>query len=323
MNSQNKQVDYAKLYEKVTANKEPVDLIEKQKFFEIKYNKKQRRHILREVLEPCLQPLLEQYRPDYTDKEQEEFNFTIRIASEILAILVERQTVTMTTLIEMVIERDEVENALAIADVVELGYAYGLWNITKDRHTRIHNVWKLSDEILHQLEEFRFLNPMIVKPLPVNQRNDNRGSGYLTIGSDSLLMGGNYHKRDICTEVLDKLNDTAFELNIELMRNYRNSWSSMNEPKKADGIDRMKDETASEFKERVQAFERFEQLVFKSAAEIYNSKNQCYLTHKYDKRGRIYCVGYQISYQSNAYAKAILNFKNKQLVTDTIKFFED
>lgn len=318
-----KQIDYAELYERVTKVKEPVDLIEKQKYFEIKYNKRQRKQILREALEPCLQPLLEEERPDFTEEERKEFDYTISTALEILCILIEQETVTMSTLIEMIIEREELNQALDIAQVVQIGCDYGLWDISKDRHTRIHNKWELSDEIKHTLEQFRFINPMIVKPLPVNQKGNNRGSGYLTIGSDSLLLGGQYHTKDICTEVLDKLNDTAFELNIDLMRTYRNSWKHMHAPKKTDGIDQMRDETAEEYNKRIQAFEQFEQLVFKSAAEIYNSENQMYLTHKYDKRGRVYCVGYMLSYQSNSYGKAILNFKNKQEVTDTIKFFED
>lgn len=286
-----KQIDYAELYERVTRVKESVDLIEKQKYFEIKYNKRQRKQILHEALEPCLQPLLEEERPDFTEEERKEFNYTISTALEILCILIKQETVTMSTLIEMVIEREELNQALDIAQVVQIGCDYGLWDISKDRYTRIHNKWELSDEIKYTLEQFRFVNPMIVKPLPVNQKGNNRGSGYLTIGSDSLLLGGQYHTEDICTEVLDKLNDTAFELNIDLMRTYRNSWKHMHAPKKADGVDQMRDETAEEYNKRIQAFEQFEQLVFKSAAEIYNSENQMYLTHKYDKRGRVYCVG--------------------------------
>lgn len=314
---------YAELYEKLTNVKEDTNLIEKQKFFEIKYNKRQRKQVLKEALAPCLQLLLEVDNPELSEEERAEFDYVLDTALEILCILVERQTITMNVLIEMVIERDEVNKALDIAKVVQIGYNYGLWNVTKDRYTRLHNIWELSDEVKHTLEQFRFVNPMIVKPLPVNQKRNNRGSGYLTIGSDSLLLGGQYHTGDICTEILDKLNDTAYEINIDLMRTYRNSWNHMHAPKKANGIDQLKDETTEEYNKRIQSFEEFEKLVFKSVAEIYNSQNQCYLTHKYDKRGRIYCVGYQISYQSNSYGKAILNFKNKQIVTDEINFFEE
>lgn len=314
---------YAELYEKLTNVKEDINLIEKQKFFEIKYNKRQRKQILKEALATCLQPLLEVDNPELSEEERAEFDYVVNTALEILCILVERQTITMNVLIEMVIERDEVNKALDIAKVVQIGYNYGLWNVTKDRYTRLHNIWELSDEVKHTLEQFRFVNPMIVKPLPVNQKRNNRGSGYLTIGNDSLLLGGQYHTGDICTEILDKLNDTAYEINTDLVRTYRNSWNHMHAPKKANGIDQMKDETTEEYNQRIHSFEEFEKLVFKSVAEIYNSQNQCYLTHKYDKRGRIYCVGYQISYQSNSYGKAILNFKNKQTVTDEINFFEE
>lgn len=301
--------------------RESIELIEKQKLFELKYNKRQKRKLLKEVMSEIVKPLTDEYRDDLSEPEKEEYEYVINTSLEILCILIERQTITMNTLIEMVIERDELNQAIKIAEVVQIGYNYGLWDLTKDRYTRLHNKWELSEEIVKQIEEFRFVNPMIVKPLPVNQKGNNKGSGYLTIGSDSLLMGGNYHTKDICTNILDTINDTQYEINIELMKTYRNSWSSMNEPKKADGIDKMKDETVDEYNKRIQAFEKFEKLVFKSVAEVYHSGNQCYLTHKYDKRGRLYCVGYQISYQGNSYAKAILNFKNKEVITDEINFF--
>lgn len=316
-------MDYSKLYEKLTNTYEPSELIEKQKYIEIKYNKKQKYKILKDIFQECLSAYDEVLENVTNSEELAEYNFVYSTSLEILCILVERQTVTMNTIIEMVIERTDLNQAIKIAEVVQIGYNYGLWELSKDRYTRLHNKWEIPEEIQRILKEFRFVNPMIVKPLPVNQKLNNRGSGYLTIGADSLLMGGNYHTKDICTNVLDTMNSTQFEVNIDLMKSYRNSWSSMNEPKKADGIGKMKDETQEEYKKRIQAFEEFEKLVFKTVAELYHSGNQFYLTHKYDKRGRLYCVGYQIGYQSNSYGKAILNFKNKQTVTDEINFFEE
>ena len=51
--------------------------------------------------------------------------------------------------------------------------------------------------------------------------------------------------------------------------------------------------------------------------------NKFWFTHKYDKRGRIYCCGYQLNTQGNSYAKAQLELANKQLITNEINFFEE
>lgn len=308
--------DYAKLYEELTEPKESVNLINLQVSIEHKYNKKQKYKIIRdslkEVIEPIKDDVIECFNKEGLDW-----------ASEILYILMQRQTITLNYLIPMIIKRFELDLSYS-KPIAELIYKYNstLWNITKDRYTRVHNLWELSQEILERLNEFRFLNPMIVKPLKVNHKGNNRGSGYLTIGSDSLLLGGQYHTKDICTNVLNQMNSTQFELNIELMKLFRNSWNHMQSPKLADGIDQLREETKEEYEKRLQAFEQYEQLVFKTAIELYHCGNQFYLTHKYDKRGRLYCIGYQISYQSNSYGKSIINLAKKEVVEDTINFFE-
>ena len=44
--------------------------------------------------------------------------------------------------------------------------------------------------------------------------------------------------------------------------------------------------------------------------------NDIYLTHKYDKRGRVYCQGYYISYHGTDWNKAVLELSNKEIVND-------
>jgi DNA-directed RNA polymerase len=39
-----------------------------------------------------------------------------------------------------------------------------------------------------------------------------------------------------------------------------------------------------------------------------------YLTHKYDKRGRVYCQGYHINYQGAPWNKATIQLADKELV---------
>lgn len=315
-------MNYAHTYELLTRVKEETQLVEAQFIYENKYNKLQKYKLYKEAFQEVIQPIInEVYREDFTDEESREYNFTINTLLEILVILAERKVITMNTIISMLIERTDEQDATKIADVILIGNHYKLWFLTKDRYTRLHCLYELSDELQQRIKEFRFLNPMLVQPLQVNQKNNNKGGGYLTIGSDSIILGGIHHIYNICSDVLDRLNSTQFEYNIPLMKLFRNSWSSMNKPKLADGIDRLKDETKEEYQNRLEAFADYEKLVYATASQLINNGNKFYLTHKYDKRGRIYCIGYQCSYQSNSYGKAILNFANKELVSNTIEFF--
>lgn len=47
---------------------------------------------------------------------------------------------------------------------------------------------------------------------------------------------------------------------------------------------------------------------------ILENGNKFYLPHKYDKRGRIYCQGWNISYQSHEEKKAQINFSQKEII---------
>jgi DNA-directed RNA polymerase len=42
--------------------------------------------------------------------------------------------------------------------------------------------------------------------------------------------------------------------------------------------------------------------------------NEFYLTHRYDKRGRVYCQGYHISYQGNAWNKSVIELADKEII---------
>jgi hypothetical protein len=42
--------------------------------------------------------------------------------------------------------------------------------------------------------------------------------------------------------------------------------------------------------------------------------NEFCLTHKYDKRGRIYCQGYPVNYQGALWNKAVIQLAAKEIV---------
>jgi DNA-directed RNA polymerase len=42
--------------------------------------------------------------------------------------------------------------------------------------------------------------------------------------------------------------------------------------------------------------------------------NEFYLTHRYDKRGRVYCQGYHVTYQGTPWNKAVLELADKEII---------
>ena len=155
----------------------------------------------------------------------------------------------------------------------------------------------LNENTKSILKQYMYLPPMLVEPLPVgsNEPNKNRGSGHLTIGNDSLILNNNHHTLDICTEFLDVLNRVQFELNTDIVRLVRNQWKDLDKPKLVNG----KQESQEEYEERVRNFEQYEQLCLSTFAFLVHNDNKFYFTHKYDKRGRVYCCGYSNNYQGN------------------------
>lgn len=164
------------------------------------------------------------------------------------------------------------------------------------------------DEATHALlRQYQYLPPMLVPPLEVT---DNRGSGYLTIRTDSLLLKDNHHEGDLCLDHLNRCNRIAFSVNTEVVRTIRNQWKHLDKPK--DG------ESFQDYQQRLKAFERYERDSFFTIALMQEMGNRFYLTHKYDKRGRTYCQGYHITYQGNQWNKAVIEFATPTLITDEI-----
>lgn len=161
----------------------------------------------------------------------------------------------------------------------------------------------LEEKTLELIKQYQYLPPMIVPPEPVT---NNRGSGYLTIDWDSLILKDNHHDGDICLDSINRFNSVAFSLDTRVIRNIRDNRKHLDSPKG--------DETKDEYERRVNSFLKMEEQSMKVFAMLVNEGNRFYLPHKYDKRGRTYCQGYHVSYQGNTYRKAILQLADAELV---------
>ena len=171
----------------------------------------------------------------------------------------------------------------------------------------------LPDELLAYIERACFLPPMIIKPKLLK---DNRSSGYLTVRGDSLILGGghNHHNDNISLDVLNIMNRYPLSLCEYVLDNVTEEPTS--------DLDKLEDTTGMTQVEILKAISQQKKNWEKHLTQskfFYNyvrehGNNRMFITHKYDKRGRIYSQGYHIHIQGTSYKKAILELHDKQHV---------
>jgi DNA-directed RNA polymerase len=86
----------------------------------------------------------------------------------------------------------------------------------------------------------------------------------------------------------------------------KNEWKGLDKPKE--------DEDYKEYQKRVKQFEKYDRTAKDVMTHLEIADNEFYLTHKYDKRGRIYCQGYHVNYQGTPWNKAVIQFANEEIV---------
>jgi hypothetical protein len=172
---------------------------------------------------------------------------------------------------------------------------YDIWKDGKYESLKIQCNYDMPEHLARFIKQTKYLPPMLVEPRKLKCNSD---SGYLTIDHDSVILGsGNHHNDDVCLDALNLFNSVPLALDVELLKTY-----SEMKPEKIDDPD----------KER-----QWKSMVIDSYAvyrDLVKQGNEFYLTHKVDKRGRVYCCGHHISTQGNSFRKAIINLANKELV---------
>ena len=182
--------------------------------------------------------------------------------------------------------------------LVELDYFD--FNEDLDRFTVKYD---LSDDVKDMLDRFQFPLPMVIKPEPVK---DNFDTGYLTMKTLLVLNGSDFFKDvDICIDHLNRANSVALEMNFDVINSDQGKFVK---PVRAVGED------FDEYKKRVKQAEQFYQTSISVMEQISDLSDEVYLTHRYDRRGRVYASGYHVNTQGDDYRKAILNLRNKELV---------
>lgn len=192
---------------------------------------------------------------------------------------------------------DKVEAITTVAELLAILCETNVFTIRKAHKMASLTVishLKLSDKLLKFMEESRYLPPMVCEPLELTS---NFCSGYLT-HNDSLILGsGNHHDGDICLDVLNLMNSVELSLNLEFL-------STIEEEQV----------NPSETYEQEEQWKVFKKQSYQTYDLIASQGNRFFLTHKVDKRGRVYAQGYHITTQGTAFKKAMCDLADKEHV---------
>lgn len=131
-------------------------------------------------------------------------------------------------------------------------------------------------------------------------------SHLLTKERDSLVLGrGNDINQQINKDVINILQSVAWELNEDILDDLHDVLKPADEPL-----------TAFELKDRREAFRVRDIETSNVIQYLLDNGNKFYFGWKYDKRGRSYSQGYHINPQGNQYRKAMLQFADKEVLTE-------
>lgn len=162
----------------------------------------------------------------------------------------------------------------------------------------------ISDEAKHELELFQYPLPMVIAPKTLHA---NKSTPYYALKDGSVILRKNHHNDDVCLDHINRVNSIRFSLDMDTATMIQNKWRHLDKPEPG--------EKPEEFEKRKKAFEKYD----RTARDIMtmlvdHAGNEFYLTHKYDKRGRVYCQGYHVNYQGAPWNKAVIQLADKELV---------
>lgn len=160
----------------------------------------------------------------------------------------------------------------------------------------------ITPDVQEELDRYQYPLPMIVEPKKIT---DNFMTGYLT-GHGSVILKNNHHDDDVCLDHLNRVNKMKFTINHTTAHLIKNQWKSLDKPKE--------DEDYKDYQRRVKQFEKYDRTAKDVMTHIGIADNEFYLTHKYDKRGRVYSQGYHVNYQGTAWNKAVIELANQEIV---------
>ena len=166
----------------------------------------------------------------------------------------------------------------------------------------VDDMLQIPEDVQRELDLYQFPLPMVIEPREVKC---NRDTGYVT-QKGSVILKQNHHEDDVCLDHLNRMNAVKLCINKTTAQMIANKWRN---------LDRVKEgESREDFEKRKRAFEKYDRTAKEVMATLSEHGDHFHLTHRYDKRGRVYCQGYHVTYQGNAWNKAVIELADKELV---------
>lgn len=244
-------------------------------------------------------------RSEFTSSElpftsvMEEFKIPVTFGYDLLVQMALHKRTTVPVLVGVM--RNHLSNPQETADMLKRCVMAEL--VTYDTQLRQFIVnFDISADVQKELDQFQFPLPMVVEPKLVQH---NKDSGYL-MSSASLVLKDNYTDDDICLDHINRSNQVAFTINHDVVAHVKNTWKNLDRQKEG--------ETGDDFKRRKKAFDKYDRTAKDVIELVTELTDRIYLTHRYDKRGRTYCMGYHINYAGAPWNKACLELADKEIV---------
>lgn len=221
-----------------------------------------------------------------------------------MAVLVQmalRKRCQLTTLVGLV--RNFMPTAQAAMDEVHKCVEAGLitWS-----GTEFITKFTMPADVQAELDGFQYPLPMVVRPKHLTK---NTQTGYLASGATgSIILKGNHTDDDVCLDHLNRMNRVKLCINLNTAIMVKNKWRNLDKPR--DG------ESNMDYQKRVKAFEKYTNHAYQVIALTCKEGNEFYLTHRYDKRGRIYAQGHYINPQGTEWNKACVEFQEQEIIHD-------
>jgi len=164
--------------------------------------------------------------------------------------------------------------------------------------------YEITQDVEDILAHYQFPLPMIVPPKKVE--NNHMGSGYYDKKGRIVLNGSDvFDEEDVCLDHINRCNAVALSLNTNVVASAE---GNMILPKRKIGEDFV------EFQKRQKQAEVFYSTSLEVMQGMLTLGNEFWLTHKYDRRGRTYAVGYHVNSQGTDYNKAVLELSRKEVI---------
>lgn len=165
-------------------------------------------------------------------------------------------------------------------------------------------IYSITQDVEEMLARYQFPLPMVIKPRTIT--TNKMGSGYNLDKSRIILNGSDvFDDEDVCLDHINRANSVGLTLNLDVIASAE---GMMIIPKRKEG------EGFLDFQKRQKQAETFYNTSIEVMKGLLALGNEFWLTHKYDRRGRTYAVGYHVNSQGTDYNKAVLELSNKEII---------